>query len=89
MSLRKFFYREWWAYVLDDSHADKDFGPWDVWFRVEKPWDGEFVANPFARLANYLVRCYCRASGHRCGVFWNSSGLEPDMRCVGCGEDLG
>jgi hypothetical protein len=38
---------------------------------------------------NWLERAYCRVTGHRCGVIWNSSGLEPDMRCRCCGEDLG
>lgn len=35
------------------------------------------------------TRFICRWRGHPAGVFWNSSGLEPDMRCQGCGEDLG
>jgi hypothetical protein len=40
--------------------------------------------------ANYWQRCLCRARGHRgYGVVWHSHGLEPDMTCLGCGEDLG
>lgn len=32
----------------------------------------------------------CRMRGHQYGVVWfNMSGLEPDMRCKNCGEDLG
>lgn len=32
---------------------------------------------------------WCRARGHP-GVFWyNPGGLEPDMHCRRCGEDLG
>ena len=32
----------------------------------------------------------CRALGHRCGVIWyNPYGLEPDMHCKNCGDDLG
>lgn len=38
---------------------------------------------------NYVTRCWCRANGHPCGVVWYSHGLEPDMTCNGCGEDLG
>jgi len=31
----------------------------------------------------------CRSRGHRDGVIWyNLSGLEPDMHCRNCGEDL-
>ena len=39
--------------------------------------------NPFAHVA-------CRAKGHPQGVVWyNPSGLEPDMHCKNCGDDLG
>jgi hypothetical protein len=32
---------------------------------------------------------WCRVRGHP-GVFWyNVGGLEPDMTCERCGEDLG
>ena len=31
----------------------------------------------------------CRAKGHPCGVWWyNVNGLEPDMHCKNCGDDL-
>ena len=32
----------------------------------------------------------CRIKGHPYGVvYYNPSGLEPDMHCKNCGEDLG
>ena len=32
----------------------------------------------------------CRAKGHPYGVwYYNPDGLEPDMRCRNCGENLG
>ena len=32
----------------------------------------------------------CRARGHPSGtVFYNAGGLEPDMRCKNCPNDLG
>ena len=31
----------------------------------------------------------CRARGHPGGVRWYSAGFEPDMRCWGCGDNLG
>lgn len=39
----------------------------------------------------YRLRVYlCRARGHPYGVvFYNPNGLEPDMTCKNCGEDLG
>ena len=88
--MRHWFYREWWAYVLDDSRADKDYGPFNEWLWRDDPFTGEVRRNLLARWANYLSRCRCRATGHPCGVvFYNAGGTEPDMTCVGCGEDLG
>lgn len=32
----------------------------------------------------------CRYQGHTKGVIWyNTGGLEPNMHCVRCGDDLG
>lgn len=32
----------------------------------------------------------CRLRKHKCGVMWyNINGLEPDMHCKNCGENLG
>lgn len=32
----------------------------------------------------------CRWTGHKAGVFYyNPSGLEPDMHCKNCSDDLG
>jgi len=37
-----------------------------------------------------IVVLKCRGSGHKCGVVWyNPYGLEPNMTCKGCGDDLG
>lgn len=39
---------------------------------------------------NILKTLICRIKGHSCGVVWfNSSGLEPDMHCKNCGDNLG
>lgn len=33
---------------------------------------------------------WCRIKGHPNGVWWHTcTRLEPDMRCIDCGEDLG
>lgn len=33
---------------------------------------------------------FCRARGHSSGViYYNPYGLEPDMHCKNCGDDLG
>lgn len=88
--MRYFLYREWWAYVLDDSRADKDYGPIGEWFPLRNPWSGDWITNPFARPVNWLARVICRWRGHPAGVyFYNVGGTEPDMHCKGCGEDLG
>ena len=80
----------WWRYVLDDSYAHKDYGPFNTcpkswWWRH---WEDHYL--PPALFGNYLSRCLCRARNHPAGVYWyNVGGLEPDMQCRGCGEDLG
>lgn len=39
---------------------------------------------------NILKVALCRARGHPDGVVWyNPGGLEPDMHCRNCGDDLG
>lgn len=41
-------------------------------------------------LVNYFRSVKCRFKSHPCGVEWyNSIGLEPNMHCKNCGEDLG
>lgn len=76
----------WWKYVLDDSRADKQYGPWDDSFI----WRGDYVRNPVATVVNYISRFLCRWRGHPAGLVWyNVGGLEPNMHCNGCGEDLG
>jgi hypothetical protein len=39
---------------------------------------------------SFISTVICRAKGHPCG-FWyiNTYGLEPDMHCKNCGDDLG
>lgn len=32
---------------------------------------------------------WCRMRGHPAGVYWYTSGMEPDMRCKGCLDDIG
>lgn len=39
---------------------------------------------------NWFRVILCRFKGHPAGVwFYNPTGLEPDMTCKGCGDDLG
>ena len=39
---------------------------------------------------NWFSVILCRFRGHPCGVIWyNLSGIEPDMTCRNCGDDLG
>lgn len=76
--LLKWIYPGWYVYLFDDSHADKVYGPYCHW------------KSPFHRFGNWVSRIGCRARGHSAGVYYcNPGGLEPDMRCKGCGEDLG
>jgi hypothetical protein len=90
MALPHWLIKEWWQYVLDDSRCyDKTHGNDEIfngrwWWWLADRWvrPSEFLA--------YLFRCACRARGHPYGVhFYNVGGLEPNMHCYGCGEDLG
>lgn len=36
-----------------------------------------------------ILTARCRAKGHPAGVQWYSHGIEPDMHCRFCGDDLG
>ena len=59
--------------------------------------DGEFRKFLFAPVAkryrgevSLFGAVLCRLRGHPAGVWWfNPSGLEPDMHCRNCGDDLG
>jgi len=46
------------------------------WRYVLFPWKGFRVM-------------WCRAKGHAGVIWYNPNGLEPDMHCKQCGEDLG
>jgi len=43
--------------------------------KVGSPWWGATI--------------WCRLHGHPAGVGWYSGGMEPDMRCKNCRDDLG
>jgi hypothetical protein len=36
-----------------------------------------------------FLNLWCRIRNHPHGVIWDSTGLEPNMQCKDCGEDLG
>lgn len=62
------------------------------WFTLEwwayllAPCNRRYMDGPFTRIRT----ASCRAKGHPAGVWWyTSTGLEPDMRCKNCGDDLG
>jgi len=41
------------------------------------------------RYSNIVKTAICRSRGHPSGVWWyNSNGLEPDMHCKNCGDNL-
>lgn len=56
------------------------------WFTRE--WWRYLLEKP--RHYNILKVALCRARAHPAGVVWyNPAGLEPDMHCRNCGDDLG
>lgn len=55
------------------------------WFT--KKWWLYLLEKPFSCRA-----FICRINGHRNGggvIWYNATGLEPDMHCKKCGDDLG
>jgi hypothetical protein len=52
-------------------------------YLFEKPRDPDYCG--------WLKRIWCRMHGHPCGVWFYrfDGGLEPDMHCKDCGDDLG
>ena len=56
-------------------------GWWKYLLEPQKGWYNK---------TNRFIVFLCRAKGHPCGVWWyNTSALEPDMKCKNCGDDLG
>lgn len=88
------FTKEWWCYILDDSKANKEYGPFNTyprwrWLKFLEECKGDYISNPLATFGNYMARCWCRIKGHGKVYFYNPGGMEPDMHCRDCGEDIG
>jgi len=53
----------------------------------------EFIKYLFSKKSpnyNWFKVIVCRLMNHPTGVVWfNLDGLEPDMTCKGCGDNLG
>ena len=61
---------------LIDVYYWKWFHIWWYQYLFEKPFD--------------LRRLFCRMGNHKCGpVYYNTCGLEPNMRCQNCGDYIG
>jgi hypothetical protein len=57
----------------------------DWWAYIFAPTDREDES-----MLWYFKVWKCRWQGHPHGVVWyNTNGLEPDMTCKNCGDDLG
>lgn len=56
------------------------------WFTIE--WWKYLFAKP-AKDTNLITAVLCRMIGHKGVVYYNPYGLEPDMHCKKCGDDLG
>jgi len=59
-----------------------NFHPFYIW------WWRMILTKP-AYGISWLTAIICRIRNHPCGVIWyNASGLEPDMRCKNCEDYL-
>ena len=58
-----------------------------VWFTL--PFVEYLLERPTGHIG-WFRTMLCRLRGHPAGVWWfNPGGLEPDMHCRNCGDDLG
>lgn len=59
------------------------------WFKIS--WWKYLLEKPSNYYDSSRIRSLiCRARNHPAGVVWyNVGGLEPDMHCKNCGDDLG
>lgn len=63
------------------------FCPWSKSFRE---WWKYIFAPRTDKDVNIFKVWLCRWRGHPCGVVWyNAGGLEPDMSCRYCGDNIG
>jgi len=59
-----------------------------MWWLSRGWWQYLFAKKSFD--VNWFTVIYCRITNHKCGVIWyTTEGLEPDMHCKRCGDDLG
>lgn len=59
---------------------------WTLWV-TPSWWRYLFSPNPWGE--GRWTTFWCRVRGHPNGwIYYNSGGLEPDDRCVDCGEHL-
>jgi hypothetical protein len=55
---------------------------WYYWISIS--WWKYLLENPIT-----WRKFWCRMGGHKCGPIWyNVNGLEPDMRCQNCEDEL-
>jgi len=63
---------------------------WTNW--IENWFHKEWYQYLFAKKhpdVSWLTVLRCRMTGHKPVFYFNAGGLEPDMRCTGCMDDLG
>jgi hypothetical protein len=78
----------WWTYILapidrrslNCSYEGTDF--------LEDPV--RFLQNLRRDAATVAETAQCRWRGHPAGPVWfNPNGYEPNMHCIGCGDEIG
>jgi hypothetical protein len=53
-------------------------------------WWYKYLLEPKQHDTSWFTAIRCRMNGHKCGVvYYNPTGVEPDMHCKVCGDDLG
>jgi hypothetical protein len=57
------------------------------WFNLD--W-WKYILEAHTKQITFFRTILCRINNHPDGViYYNATGLEPDMHCKNCGDDLG
>lgn len=68
----KWFYFSWYSYLFSN---------------LVFIWNEEYYFKH--KIQSIITIILCRIKGHPNGPTWyNASGLEPDMSCIDCGDEL-
>jgi hypothetical protein len=74
--------------MIQDKLIETKFGEWLFSFKFVSWFLPTHYVYIFSKPFN-LTKMICRIKGHPNGpIFYNPNGLEPDGRCIDCGDEI-